>query len=140
MPPSEDGTLPSPPQRRYQTKRPPTTPGASSSLLKKSISRPPAKKAKVSGPIEPSEPPQPQPPTIKSQISSRMTPEVIIRQSMVTQPPIEGNLNCRVRPFHSELCFDRETFRHQPELKDSFHLLQRYHLEHLMTPRDFFYP
>ena len=59
---------------------------------------------------------------------------------MVTQPPIEGNLDCRARPFHSELCLDRETFKHQPELRDSFHLLQRYHLEHLMTPRDFFYP
>ena len=59
---------------------------------------------------------------------------------MVTQPPIEGNLDCRARPFHSELCFDIETFRHQPELRDSFHLLQRYHLEHLMTSRDFFYP
>ena len=32
-----------------------------------------------------------------------------------------------------------ETFRQQPELRDSFHLLQRYHLEHLMNPRDFFY-
>ena len=59
---------------------------------------------------------------------------------MVTQPPIEGNLDCRARPFHSELCFDRETFRHQPKLRDSFHLLQRHHLEHLMTPRDLFYP
>ena len=59
---------------------------------------------------------------------------------MVTQPPIEGNLDCRARPFHSELCFDRATFKPQPELRDSFHLLQRYHLEHLMTPRDFFYP
>ena len=59
---------------------------------------------------------------------------------MVTQPPIEGNLDCQARPFHSELCFDRETFKHQSELRDSFHLLQKYHLEHLMTPRDFFYP
>ncbi|RVW61668.1 hypothetical protein CK203_065916 [Vitis vinifera] len=25
---------------------------------------------------------------------------------MLTQPPIEGNLDCRARPFHSELCFD----------------------------------
>ena len=58
---------------------------------------------------------------------------------MVTLPPIEGNWDCWARPFHSELCFDRETFRHQPKLRDSFHLLQRYHLEHLMTPRDFFY-
>ncbi|KAL6340623.1 hypothetical protein AAG906_010531 [Vitis piasezkii] len=59
---------------------------------------------------------------------------------MVTQPPIEGNLDYRARPFHSNLCFDRETFRLQPKLRDSFHLLQRYHLEHLMTPKDFFYP
>ena len=59
---------------------------------------------------------------------------------MVAQPPIEGNLDCRARPFHSELCFDTATFRLQPELRDSFHLLQRYHMEHLLTPRDFFYP
>ncbi|RVW18536.1 hypothetical protein CK203_101330 [Vitis vinifera] len=59
---------------------------------------------------------------------------------MVTQPPIEGNLDFQARPFHSELCFDKETFRLQQELKDSFHLLQKYNLEHLMTPRDFFYP
>ena len=30
--------------------------------------------------------------------------------------------------------------RQQPEFRDSFGLLQRYHLERLMTPRDFFYP
>ena len=78
------------------------------------------KKARVSAPVEPSEP---QPPTIESQIPSRMTLEVVIRRPMVTQPPIEGNLACRAKPFHSELCFDRETFKHQPELRDSFHLL-----------------
>ena len=112
MPPSEDGALPSPHQRRYQTRRPPTTPGASSSHPKKSVSRPPTKKARVSSPVEPSEPPQPHPPTIESQIPSRMTSKVIIRRPMVTQPPIDGNLDCWARPFHSELCFDRETFRH----------------------------
>ena len=69
-----------------------------------------------------------------------MTLEVIIRRPMVTQPPIEGNLDYRARPFHSELCFGTFIFRLQPELRDSFHLLQRYHMEHLMTPRDFFYP
>ena len=78
------------------------------------------KKARVSAPVEPSEP---QPPTIESQIPSRMTPEVVIRRPMVTQPPIEGNLDYRAKPFHYELCFDRETFKHQPELRDSFHLL-----------------
>ena len=49
-------------------------------------------------------------------------------------------MDCRARPFHFELSFDRKTVRLQLELRDSFHLLQRYHMEHLMTPRDFFYP
>ena len=68
-----------------------------------------------------------------------MTPEVVIRRPMVTQPPIEGNLDCRARPFHSELCLDIATFRLHPKLRDSFRLLQTYHMEHLLTPRDFFY-
>ena len=59
---------------------------------------------------------------------------------MVIVPPIEGNYNCRAQPFHSKLYFDIEVLRQQPELLDSFSLLQRYHLEHLMTPREFLYP
>ncbi|KAL6312862.1 hypothetical protein AAG906_041034 [Vitis piasezkii] len=119
----EDAPLSSP-LRRYETRRPPTTPGASSSHAKKSSSRPPKKKARVSAPLESSEPPlEPQPPAIESQIPSGMTLEVVIRHPMVTQPPIEGNLDCRARPFHSELCFDKATFRLQLELRDSFHLL-----------------
>ena len=109
-------------------------------IPKKSVSHPPVKKARVSGLVDPSEPPQPRPSTTESRIPSGMIPEVIIRRPMVTKPPIKGNLDCRDRPFHSKLCFDKENFRHHPELRDSFHLLQRYHLEHLMTPRDFFYP
>ena len=123
IPPSEGGVPSSPAQRKYETRRPPTTPGASTSRLKKSYRRPRAKKTRVTGPGKSSAPPQPQPPTTDSQIPSGMTLEVIIRRPMVTQPPIEGNLDCRARPFHSELCFDMETFRHQPELRDSFHLL-----------------
>nr|CAN75000.1 hypothetical protein VITISV_014926 [Vitis vinifera] len=61
-PPVEDAPL-SPHSRRYEMRRPPTTPGVSSSRAKKSA-----------------------------------------------------------------------------RAQDSFHLLQRYHIEHLMTPRDFFYP
>ncbi|RVW13109.1 hypothetical protein CK203_108679 [Vitis vinifera] len=30
--------------------------------------------------------------------------------------------------------------RQQPKLQDSYDLLERYHLECLMTPREFFYP
>ncbi|RVW92649.1 hypothetical protein CK203_041560 [Vitis vinifera] len=59
---------------------------------------------------------------------------------MLTQSPIEGNLDCRARPFHSKLCFDTATFKLRPKLADSFHLLRRYRMEHLLTPRDFFYP
>ena len=108
VPPSvEDAPLSSLP-RRYETRRPPTTLGASSSCAKKSSSRPPKKKARVSAPLEPSEP---QPPATGSQIPLGMTPEVVIMRPMVTQPPIEGNLDCRARPFHSELCFDKAIFR-----------------------------
>ena len=140
IPPSKGKVPSNPPQCRYETRRPPTTPGASTSRPKKSVRHPPTKKTRVSGLGVSSAPPQPQPPTIESLIPTEMTPEVIIRRPMVTQPPIEGNLDCRARPFHSELCFDMETFRQQPELRDSFYLLQRYHMEHLMTPRDFLYP
>ena len=108
VPPSVEGSPSSPSLRRYETRRPPTTLGASSSRPKKSASRSLKKKARISAPVEPLEP---QPPITESQIPSGMTPEVIIRRPMVTQPPIEGNLDCRARPFHSELCFDRETFK-----------------------------
>ncbi|KAL6316347.1 hypothetical protein AAG906_017983 [Vitis piasezkii] len=83
------------PTRRYQTR---------------SSGRPLQKKASVveSEPIdltelslEPSQPSQP--PPAESQIPLGMAPEVLIRRPMVTQPPIEGNLDFRARPFHSEL-------------------------------------
>nr|CAN80877.1 hypothetical protein VITISV_003322 [Vitis vinifera] len=143
VPPPVEGAPMSLPVRRYHTR---------------ASSQPPKKKAKVSEPAlidlsEPEEPatePQPsqpaseprpsQPPPLDSQIPSGMTPEMIIKRPMLTQPPIEGNLDCRARPFHSELCFDVATFRLQPQLRDSFHLLRRYHMEQLLTPRDFFYP
>ena len=137
-PPVEDAPL-SPSVRRYLTR---------------SGGRPPQKKARVadSEPIDltelslepsselPAEPQSSQLPPTESHISLGMTPEELIRRPMVTQSPIEGNLECRARPFHSELCFDIATFRLQPELRDSFHLLHRYHMEHLLTPMDFFYP
>nr|CAN81767.1 hypothetical protein VITISV_033398 [Vitis vinifera] len=88
----------------------------------------------------PTEPQEHQPPLSESQIPSGIAPEVLIRRPMMTQPPIEGNLDYRARPFHSELCFDTATFKLRSDLADSFHLLRRYRMEHLMTPRDFFYP
>ncbi|RVW91334.1 hypothetical protein CK203_035416 [Vitis vinifera] len=47
------------------------------------------------------------------------------RASHDSGPPIEGNLDCRDRSFHSETYFDIEALRQQPELRDSFRLLQR---------------
>ncbi|RVW20226.1 hypothetical protein CK203_112026 [Vitis vinifera] len=55
-------------------------------------------------------------------------PETVIRRPMIAGPPIEGNLDCRDRSFHSETYFDIEALRQQPELRDSFRLLQRYHM------------
>ena len=91
-------------------------------------------------PAPPAQPQELQPPLSKPQIPSGVAPEVIIRRPMLTQPPIEGNLDCRARPFHSELCFDIASFQLRPELADSFRLLRRYHMEQLLAPRDFFYP
>ncbi|RVW83052.1 hypothetical protein CK203_042515 [Vitis vinifera] len=94
----------------------------------------------VPSPAPPAEPQEPQPPLPKPQNPSEIAPEAAIRRPMLTQPPIEGNLDCRARPFHSELCFDIATFQLRPELAQSFHLLRRYHMQHLLALRDFFYP
>ncbi|KAL6325710.1 hypothetical protein AAG906_023594 [Vitis piasezkii] len=83
---------------------------------------------------------EPQAPLPEPQIPAEIAPEEVIRRPMLTQPPIEGNLDCRARPFHSELCFDIAAFQVRPELTQSFNLLRRHHMEHLLTPRDFFYP
>ncbi|KAL6329284.1 hypothetical protein AAG906_015488 [Vitis piasezkii] len=83
---------------------------------------------------------EPQAPIPEPQIATEAPLEEVIRRPMLPQPPIEGNLDCRTRAFHSELCFDLAAFRVRPELAQSFQLLRRYHMEHLLAPRDFFYP
>ena len=143
-PPVEDAPM-SPPVRRYQTRsssHPPKKKARVSETKLIDLSKPSSEPLQEPHPSQPpSKEPQPsQPPATDSQIPSGMTPEMLIRRPMLTQPPIEGNLDCRAKPFHSEICFDTATFRLQLELRDSFHLLQRYHMEHLPTPRDFFYP
>ncbi|XP_034700931.1 pistil-specific extensin-like protein [Vitis riparia] len=94
----------------------------------------------VPSPAPPEEPQASQPSPSEPQIPFETAPEVIFRRPMLTQPPIEGNLDCRARPFHSELCFDTAAFQLRPKLEESFQLLCRYRLEELLTPRDFFYP
>ncbi|RVW68086.1 hypothetical protein CK203_062216 [Vitis vinifera] len=51
--------------------------------------------------------------TEEPQIPVENTPETIIRRPMIAGPPIEGNLDCRDRPFHSETYFDIEALRQQ---------------------------
>ncbi|RVW12796.1 Transposon Tf2-12 polyprotein [Vitis vinifera] len=62
------------------------------------------------------------------------------RRPILASSPIEGNSNCRARAFHGEAYFDHYVLRQQPELGDSYRLLERYHLVPFMTPPQFFYP
>ena len=117
IPPSEGGT---PSQRRYPTRRPPTDPVPPADQARRPASRPPAKRTKVSAPGAPSHAPQAEPPTEESRIPVAIPLETVIRRPMVAGPPIEGNLDCRARSFHSEIYFDIEALRQQLELRDSF--------------------
>ncbi|RVW37106.1 hypothetical protein CK203_084551 [Vitis vinifera] len=98
IPPSEGGT---PSQRRYPTRRPPTDPVPPVDQATSLVSRPPAKRTKFSGPGESSHAPQAEPATEEPRIPVDMPPEAIIRRPMIAGPPIEGNLDCRDRSFHS---------------------------------------
>ncbi|RVW13819.1 hypothetical protein CK203_083618 [Vitis vinifera] len=50
-------------------------------------------------------------PSADSELPFDMSLESIIRRPMVTTLPIEGNSDCRAKPFHSELHFDQEAMR-----------------------------
>ena len=119
VPFSKGGVPSNPPQCRYATRRPSTSPPP-----KPSIRRIPPKRAKTLGPKESFRHSQPDPrvPT-DSQHPSGISPEAIIKRLMVITLPIEGNSDCRARPFHFELYFDLEAMRQQLELRDSFGLL-----------------
>ncbi|RVX03784.1 hypothetical protein CK203_022996 [Vitis vinifera] len=151
IPPSEGGAPTSPSssasQRRYETRRPPTTQRATALRPQSLVRRPLAKRARTSDPGESSRAPHPKPLVATHarapadfELPSNMSPGSIIRHPMLTAPPIEGNSDYKLRHFHSEFYFDQEAFRQKLELRDSYGLLQRYYLEQLMTPREFFYP
>ena len=105
----EGGVPSNSPQRIYEMRRPPTM---TTSRLKSSVRRTPAKRVRTSGLGESSRPSQPDPRAlIDSQLLLGMSLKAIIRRPMVIAPPIKGNLDCRARPFHSELYFDHEAMR-----------------------------
>eukprot|EP00261_Vitis_vinifera_P016586 XP_010645785.1 PREDICTED: MAGE-like protein 2 [Vitis vinifera] len=104
--------------------------------LKPAPPKPPARRyltrSGVPSPAPPAEPQEPQPPLPEPQNPSEIAPEAVIRRPMLTQPPIEGNLDCRAQPFHSELCFDIATFQLRPELAQLLCQI----LEHLGYPTE----
>ena len=107
------------PQRRYHTRRASATPVAPTQIPSRS---PPTKKAKTSEPGESSGAPR------DSQSQSPPT------RRPIASSPIKGNSDCRSRAFHVEAYFDHSILRQQPELRDSYRLLERYHLIPFMTP------
>ena len=95
----EGGVPSSPPQRRYSSRRPPT-----SLLPEPSVHHIPPKRARTSGPGETSRHSQPKPQApVDSPHPSSIAPEAIIKKLMATAPPIEGNSDYRARSFHFEL-------------------------------------
>ncbi|RVW90418.1 hypothetical protein CK203_045784 [Vitis vinifera] len=74
------------------------------------------------------------------QSTSGFTVSAFFRQAPRPSLPIEGNSDCRSRDFHVEAYFDHSLMRQQPELRDSYRLLERYHLIPFMTLPQFFYP
>ncbi|RVW41469.1 hypothetical protein CK203_094052 [Vitis vinifera] len=94
IPHSEGGeatrhSLPAP-QRRYKTRRPPTTLGTTTSRPESSVRCPPAKRVRTSGPGKSSRAFEPR---ADSELPFDLSPELIIRRLMVTAPPIDDNLD-----------------------------------------------
>ena len=108
------------PHRRYHTRRASAMPVAPTQIPPRS---PPTKKAKTSEPGESSRAPQ----------DSQSQPPPT-RRPILASSPIEGNSDCRSRAFHVEAYFDHSIMRQQPELGDSYRLLERYNLIPFMSP------
>ncbi|RVW21417.1 hypothetical protein CK203_110717 [Vitis vinifera] len=103
--------LDSAPQRKYHTRRAACHACGPYSVLARSL---PTKKAKTSEPGESSR--------VARDSQSQPPPT---RHPILTSSPIEGNSDCRARAFHDEAYFDHHVLRQQPELGDSYRLLER---------------
>ena len=128
-------------QRRYHTRVGPTPPAPSHPRPARRA--PPPKRARTSGPGEsftsrPRSPPSPPYQGITG--ASDLSPASIIRRPYFPCDPIPGNVDCRGRDFNGEVYYDLPTFAADPEFRDSMLLVQRYHLEPFMVPRQFYYP
>ncbi|RVW60060.1 hypothetical protein CK203_089532 [Vitis vinifera] len=109
---------PKPPARRYLTRNPKLTPVQSpvsspnpspvqipavTGSLANSLTRATPIPSPVPSPAPQEKAQEPQAPIPEPQIAAEAPLEEVIRRPMLPQPPIEGNLDCRTRAFHSEL-------------------------------------
>ena len=130
-----------PAQRRYHTRFWPTPPAPSHPRPARRA--PSAKRAQTSGRGESSTTRSRAPPSPPYQGivgAPDLSPASIIRRPYFPCDPIPGNVNCRGRDFHGEVYYDLPAFVADPKLRDSMLLVQRYHLEPFMVPRQFYYP
>ena len=134
-------TAPAP--RKYDTWVGPTPP--SPSHPQSSWRAPSPKRAQTSGPSESSSSRPQKPHSLPVQgpaddFSLDLSPASIILCPIFHCGPITGNSDCSTMEVHSETYYDFPAFAADPELRDSMRLVQRYSLEHFMTPCRFFYP
>ena len=138
---AEGSSSVAPAQRRYHTRVGPIPPVPSHPRPARRA--PPAKRARTSGPGESSTSRSRAPPSPPYQGivgAPDLSPASIIRRPYFPYDPIPGNVSCRGRDFHGEVCYDLLAFTVDPGLRDSMLLVQRYHLEPFMVPRQFYYP
>ena len=130
-----------PAQRRYHTRVGPTP--HAHSHPRPARRAPPAKRARTSGPGESSTSRSKAPPSPPYQGIARAldhSPGSIISRPYFPYDPIPRNFSCRDRDFHGEVYYDLLAFAADPRLRDSMLLIQRYHLEPFMVPRQYYYP
>ena len=143
-PAAGDAESPSPvvlAQRRYHTRVGPTPPAPPHP--RPAWRAPPSKRARTSGLGEPSTlrpraPPSPPYQGIAG--APDLSPASIFQRPLFPCDPIPGNVSCRERDFHGEVYYDLPAFGTDPGLRDSMLLMQIYHLEQFMVPRQFYYP
>ena len=130
-----------PAQRRYHTRAGPTPPAPSHPRPARRA--PQAKRTRTSGSRESSSLRSKAPPSPPYQGvvgASDLSLRSIIRWPYFPYDPIPGNVSCRDRDFHGEVYYDLLAFPTDPGLRDSMLLIQRYHLEPFMVPRQYYYP
>ena len=138
---AEGSSSVAPAQRRYHTRVWPTPPAPSHP--RPSRRAPPTKRARTSGPGESSSSRSRAPPSPPYQGIAEapdLSPGSIIRRPYFRYDPIPGNVSYRDRDFHGEVYYDLPAFAANLGLRESMLLIQPYHPEPFMVPRQFYYP